>query len=120
MIQGSRIRFLNETLNNRVKLWGGGGGRRGGRKDRISKKTLVLEKSEVGRNLSSRGSGVIDLDDHPTQIECIGRRSKSAHALVWYQPVEELFQLQSRLHFEFSSTRACGKRFASLQRRLGI
>lgn len=92
-----------------------------GRKDRISKKTLVLEKSEVGRNLlSSCEFGVIDLNDHPTQLECIGRRSKSAHALVWYQPVEELFQLQSRLHFEFTSTRACGKRFPSLQRRLGI
>ena len=115
MIQGSRIRLLKETPNNRVK-WGGGAGP----KDRISKKTLVLEKSEVGRQLSCCEFGVIDLDNHPTQIECIGRRSKSVHALVWYQPGEELFQLQSRLHFEFTSTRACGKRFASLQRRLGI
>ena len=90
------------------------------RKDRISMKTLVLEKSEICRQLSSCGSGVIDLDDHPTQIGCIGRRSQSAHALVWYQPVEELFHLQSRLHLEFTSTRACGKSFPSLQRRLGI
>lgn len=65
------------------------------------------EKSEVCRRLFFiRGSGVIDLDDHPTQIGCIGRRSKSVHALVWYQPVEELFHLQSRLHLEFTSTRA--------------